>query len=743
MWKYLFILALAISAIAFFLNQRLSDLPAVKPATVAESEFSAERAMTLLRYLLRDGIPHPVGSEANKRVKQRILAWLADQEIQAEIQASWGCSQKRNSCAWVENIIAVIPGEQESPYVALMAHYDSVPPAPGAGDDGAGLATVLEIGRMLKTEGPFLNPILLIITDAEENGLLGAEAFFAYHPLKDQVGVIINVEGSGSTGQSRLLRTAMSNKTLIDAYGAGADYPDGASLINEIFKRMPNDTDFSVSIRAEVPGIDFAFAGERNHYHTANDNLENLDVRTLQHHGENVLPLARRLAALDLGALESSNLVYSNVYGRWVSWPSELSLYLVIAAAVLLLVVSIRVNLKPSKLIIAVASPLVIVLATSLLLFLNFKLIDLINGTTVSWPASELAFRLVLFSSPMVIGFPLAALANRYLSQQESLLGLWWMWLALALACALLLPDAANLLILPLLAASILLATASVLPATASKTVQLLTLVMVIPASLNMVLLLEITQGYRLIATTFFSMGIFFASISPFVRGFLVKPVVLIGIIFMVGGTLGTVSTPLYSPFRPQHLNLLFVQDLDEDTAYWWAQSQNPVPGKLAAEMEFVLEVSLFPWHEPKTKNLAQAEKADITRPRFIISDIRNSSQGQSFDFKVSSARKAPHIFFVFPEAAGLQSFHLNGNLFEAKLMQEERAKGNHVLMFSGMQNRALHVTLNFTGSGPHAGYLAEISQLVPAARLLQARSPLAVPVHQGDRLVSFQKIEL
>ena len=75
--------------------------------------------------------------------------------------------------------------------------------------------------------------------------------------------------------------------------------------------------------------------------------------------------------------------------------------------------------------------------------------------------------------------------------------------------------------------------------------------------------------------------------------------------------------------------------------------------------------------------------------------------------------------------------------------MQEERAKGNHVLMFSGMQNRALHVTLNFTGSGPHAGYLAEISQLVPAAKLLQARSPLAVPVHQGDRLVSFQKIEL
>ena len=146
MRKYLFILALAISASAFFLNQRLGDLPAVKPATVAESEFSAQRAMTLLRYLLRDGIPHPVGSEANKRVKQRILAWLADQEIQAEIQASWGCSQKRNSCAWVENIIAVIPGELESPYVALMAHYDSVPPAPGAGTMAPGWRRYWKLG---------------------------------------------------------------------------------------------------------------------------------------------------------------------------------------------------------------------------------------------------------------------------------------------------------------------------------------------------------------------------------------------------------------------------------------------------------------------------------------------------------------------------------------------------------------------------------------------------------------------
>ena len=745
MQKHLFILALAISASAFFLNQRLSDLPAVKPATVAESEFSAERAMTLLRYLLRDGVPHPVGSDANKRVKQRIRAWLADQEIQTEVQRSWGCSQKQNSCAWVENIIAVIPGEQESPYVALMAHYDSVPPAPGAGDDGAGLATVLEVAGMLKREGPFLNPILLIITDGEEPGLLGAEAFFAYHALKDKVGVIINLEGSGTTGQSRVLRTAMSNKSLIDAYGEGADYPNGASLINELFKRMPNDTDFSVSTDAEIPGIDFAFAGERNHYHTANDNLENLDLRTLQHHGENVLPLARTLAAIDLATLEPSSLVYSNVYGQWVSWPGALSLFLVIAAAVLLLIASIRLHPRPSRLIIAVASPLGIIAVCGFALFLNFKLIEILNGTMVAWPANDFPFRVVLFSAPAVAGFSLAFWVNRFLREEEGLLGLWWFWLMLALACVLLLPDAANLLILPLLTASILLVAASMLSTSARGALQLLTLVMVLPASLNMAISLEVTQGYRLIATTFFSLGIFFASISPFVRGVSVKPILVISTVCAIAGSLGAISMPLYSSFRPQHINLQFVQDLDKNIAYWQVQSQNPVPERFAEEMEFVQEAFLFPWHESKTEDLAETEPAELAAARLLVYNIRSTDEGQSFDLTVSSMRHASRIFFVFPKASGLRSFRLNGNTFEAKVAPRGLAKGNYVITFSGVQNRQVDFTLNFAGTQSIAGYLAEVSYSLPpsAKNLLQVRALNAAPVHQGDQLISFQKIEL
>ena len=154
-----------------------------------------------------------------------------------------------------------------SPYLALMAHYDSVPMAPGAGDDGAGVVAILEAARALKLEAPFKHPIMLILTDAEENGLIGAEAFFKQHPLAKEVGIVLNIEGSGSSGSSMVLRTSDSNELLIKSYSSENTSPYGFSFIKEIFKRMPNDTDFSVVERAKISGIDFAFAGERNHYH--------------------------------------------------------------------------------------------------------------------------------------------------------------------------------------------------------------------------------------------------------------------------------------------------------------------------------------------------------------------------------------------------------------------------------------------------------------------------------------------
>ncbi|MBT5204196.1 MAG: hypothetical protein HOL98_12135, partial [Gammaproteobacteria bacterium] len=124
-------LAMLVSVAGVILNYYALQPPEPKPASVSQNEFSAERAFDLLARLLGDESPHPVGSAENVRVKQEILAWLEEQQIAATVQETWGCSHWGSRCAWVENIIAILPGQRAGPYLALMAHYDSVPPAAG------------------------------------------------------------------------------------------------------------------------------------------------------------------------------------------------------------------------------------------------------------------------------------------------------------------------------------------------------------------------------------------------------------------------------------------------------------------------------------------------------------------------------------------------------------------------------------------------------------------------------------
>jgi hypothetical protein len=232
-----------------------------------DEAFSAERAVGTLRYLLADETPHPVGSEANRAVRDRLMQTLEGLGLQPEIQRTVGCSAKSATCATVENVLAEIPGTTRDA-VVLMAHYDSVPHAPGAADDGAGVVTLLETARVLTSNPTPRNRILLVFTDAEEMGLLGAEGFFAGHPWIADVKAVINVEGSGSGGPSLLLRTSEPGGHLLDAFRSTADSPVAISYAQEVFARMPNDTDFTVPDRLGISSIDFSFAFEFNHYHT-------------------------------------------------------------------------------------------------------------------------------------------------------------------------------------------------------------------------------------------------------------------------------------------------------------------------------------------------------------------------------------------------------------------------------------------------------------------------------------------
>ena len=221
--RYPLLLACITALVAFLLNQQITAPP--EPIAPQTDRFSAYTAFDLLARILGDESPHPTGSAANHRVRDELILILAEMGLTADIQRQWGCSTRASRCAWVGNLIAEIPGTEPGPYLVLMAHYDSVPVAPGAGDDGAGVVAVLDTARRLINEPKLKWPVLILLTDGEELGLLGAEAFFEHHPKRDQIGLLINIEGSGSSGVSQIIRTHGPNQQVIDLYADAEPEP--------------------------------------------------------------------------------------------------------------------------------------------------------------------------------------------------------------------------------------------------------------------------------------------------------------------------------------------------------------------------------------------------------------------------------------------------------------------------------------------------------------------------------------
>jgi hypothetical protein len=75
------------------------------------------------------------------------------------------------------NIIVEVPGSLRPEQVLVFsAHFDAVPAAPGADDDGTGTAALLEMARLLK-DRPVQRTLRLCFFNLEEVGLVGSRAY--------------------------------------------------------------------------------------------------------------------------------------------------------------------------------------------------------------------------------------------------------------------------------------------------------------------------------------------------------------------------------------------------------------------------------------------------------------------------------------------------------------------------------------------------------------------------------------
>jgi hypothetical protein len=263
--------------------------------------------------------PHPIGSSAHAVVRDYLLVELNAIGLKPETQKTtvadfrWGGGFRAGT---VENILAKLEGSDHSKAILLAAHYDSFPTSYGASDDGSGVATLLETARALKAGARLKNDVIFLFTDAEEVGMLGARAFVNEHPWAKDVGLVLNFEARGTGGSSIMFETSNKNGLIINEFAKAAPRPVANSLTYDIYKLLPNDTDFTVFRNAGLQGFNFAHIDGVNHYHTSLDSFQRIDEGSLQHGGSYALALTRHFGNLSLDGSRERNSVYFDVLGR-------------------------------------------------------------------------------------------------------------------------------------------------------------------------------------------------------------------------------------------------------------------------------------------------------------------------------------------------------------------------------------------------------------------------------------------
>ncbi|MFI5890472.1 M28 family peptidase [Actinoplanes sp. NPDC051513] len=306
--------------------------PAARDA--GASGFSAQRAFEQVEAIATE--PHPVGSAAQGRVRDHLVSALRGLGLSPEIQdtvsiegGELSSSAGGAALAHVRNVVTLIPGSDSTGRIFLVAHTDSVQIGPGANDDAAGTAAILEIARALAGGPRLRNDVVLVLTDGEEACLCGAKAFVDQHPLAQSLpnqrsGIALNLEARGSSGPAIMFETAADNRALVDVY-AHAPKPVGTSFAVEIYRLLPNDTDFTAFREAGFTGLNAAYIDGAAVYHAPTDLPSAMDLDSLQHHGDNALAVTRDLGGRDLSALTSSDdATYFPAPGLLVRYPGEL-----------------------------------------------------------------------------------------------------------------------------------------------------------------------------------------------------------------------------------------------------------------------------------------------------------------------------------------------------------------------------------------------------------------------------------
>ena len=684
-------------------------------------EFSSARARDYLKAIAAK--PHPIGSPAHAEVRDYILAELVKLGLEPQIQNTTAVRTRTGSAhraATVQNIVAKLGGTANTRAVLLVAHYDAAPYSLGASDDGAAIASLLETLRALKANAPLKNDVIFLATDGEEIGLLGASAFVQQHPWAKDAGVVLNFEARGDHGPSIMFQTTEGNGWLIDELAESVSRPVANSLSADIYKLLPNETDFTVFDQAGMNGLNFAYIEGVASYHSSLDNMANLDERSLQHHGMYALALARRFGNSNLsGPISRNEAVYFDLFGRTLIHYSRTTALVLTILAALITVGVIVLGLRRGLLTLSgqvwgFLALLLSMIGATLLVMLVYWALATFAGSRTSFRQGDTWTNHLYLTGFVLLTVAATAILYSLFRKKVSIdnlaTGALLWFLLLLIVSHILFPGGSYLLVWPLLFALIAWILKFTLPAgklSLTKVCLIATvcavpgLILMSPLIYQTFVAVGISRTSFVVVPVTLLLGLFLLNLELIASSFrwlLPGASALAAVCFIVAALL----QPNFSQQQPRRNELFYALNADTGKAVWASSDARPdewTSQFLSSDVTAAPMNDYFPWLNSGAVFLQQpAPAANLAAPEIKVLDDQVQEQTRRIHMRVSSAREAATLFIY--SGTEISEAAVNGQPLAKRQDGPAWGKGQ-VLVYSAPPREGIELLLTTKSAEP------------------------------------------
>ena len=716
----------------------LSDPPALR-TTNAPGEFDAVRAKARLARLLGDQRPHPSDSPANDAVQARLLAELRAIGLQPRVDSRFACNGKPGGgpgieCGRVRNVLASI-GPDSGKHLLIVSHYDSVPVGPGAGDDGIGVASMIEVASLLK-DRPLARPVTFLFNEGEELGLVGARAFLDGDPLRDKVDAVLNVEARGVRGPVAMFETNDPNATAVRLYSAVVRSPTSNSLAVSAYRLLPNSTDVTTFAEKGWLALNFAPTGNETRYHSAGDDLAALDPATLQHMGDQLLDTAGALAAAPTPRRIAGELLFMNLGQHMLTLPLWLG-WLCLAGLIMIFAIAAVRRRALASGVPALAGAM---LGGTALAWLGLTLVGGLRHGTF-WRAHQVVSEVAVYAGVIAAALIMLAIVRRLTARQWRVA----FWLMFTLLGALIGTRASGglvyFLLPPAVAALGIVAARWWRPAETTAAIVAAALLFVTMGAMLGLLGELFNSGPLWILAIVGALVLlpWLVELRPLTAHLRPRPLALAAIALPIVAWTGAATRPAYSSDRQQQFTIEHVTDRGDNKTYWGiVNDRAPLPAAIdpGATWRFasVPYATRSRWQSPAPA-LADAPDASL---RMVAQRVEGSRRRVRVQIVAGGANA---VTVVLPASARLLAAGPDGRLRTIVT----KSGGKATLSCGGRGCDGALIDLVFAQAKPvEALVVGRRYGLPDAARELEASRPAdARPQYVPDSMVGLRKVML